>query len=292
MVNRIAFRPVMPMTASALLHAGLVAAIVLGQDWAPGAAPVLIAELVEPEAPPAVEPPAPLVPRRRPVTPPTPIATPLPFEAPTPPQPRPSKHLPEPPAAGAHEPPRSVAPEPPMPLPPEPAQIPGPVPEVPLPVVSEPRTPAPPAAVGPPDTVDRPAVSATVDPGPGTLATSAPAPRSPSAPTAPPTADGPAVAAIPAEGVTRRAIPRGRYQFRPAYPSRARRLGIQGTTLLHVLVSEHGRVAEVIVKQSAGHPDLDQAAAEAVRRWQFEPARSGDEPVGMWVQLPFEFRLR
>jgi protein TonB len=59
-----------------------------------------------------------------------------------------------------------------------------------------------------------------------------------------------------------------------------------------VLVSEDGRVAEVIVRQSAGHPDLDQAAADAVRRWQFEPARSGDEPVGMWVQLPFEFRLR
>jgi protein TonB len=59
-----------------------------------------------------------------------------------------------------------------------------------------------------------------------------------------------------------------------------------------VLVSDTGRVAEVIVKQSAGHPDLDRAAADAVRRWRFEPARRGTDAVEMWVQLPFEFRLR
>jgi protein TonB len=175
----------------------------------------------------------------------------------------------------------------------EPAAVPGPVPESPRPVLSEsPPIPAPPLAAGSPAAVSRPAASVTDDPGPGTFAASAPALPSPATSTAPAGAKGPAVAAIPADGVTRRAIPRGGYQYRPAYPSQARRLGIQGTTLLHVLVSEDGRVAEVIVRQSAGHPDLDQAAADAVRRWQFEPARSGDEPVGMWVQLPFEFRLR
>ena len=42
---------------------------------------------------------------------------------------------------------------------------------------------------------------------------------------------------------------------------------------------------------SAGHPDLDQAAMEAVRRWRFEPARRGADAVAMWVLLPVEFRL-
>jgi protein TonB len=46
------------------------------------------------------------------------------------------------------------------------------------------------------------------------------------------------------------------------------------------------------VKKSAGHPDLDAAAADAVRRWRFEPARRGDEPVAMWVLLPVEFKLQ
>ena len=93
-------------------------------------------------------------------------------------------------------------------------------------------------------------------------------------------------------GVTRTAIPRGGYQVQPRYPTNARRLGIQGTTLLRVFVSTDGRVTEVGVQQTAGHTDLDEAAADAVRRWRFEPARRGDEPVGMWVLLPVEFRLK
>jgi protein TonB len=100
------------------------------------------------------------------------------------------------------------------------------------------------------------------------------------------------MAALPPGSVSQRAVPRGGYQYRPAYPSGPRNLGIQGTTLLHVLVADDGLVADVVVKQSAGHPDLDRAAVDAVRRWRFEPARRGPDPVEMWVQLPFEFRLR
>jgi protein TonB len=53
-----------------------------------------------------------------------------------------------------------------------------------------------------------------------------------------------------------------------------------------------GRIGEVLVQQSAGHPELDEAAADAVRRWRFDPARRGPEAVAMWVLLPVEFRLR
>ena len=100
------------------------------------------------------------------------------------------------------------------------------------------------------------------------------------------------VAALRPAGLTRTAIPRGGYQVTPSYPPSARRLGIEGTTVLSVLVEADGRVADVVVKQSAGHPDLDRAAAEAVRRWRFEPARRGAETVAMWVELPVEFHLR
>jgi len=110
---------------------------------------------------------------------------------------------------------------------------------------------------------------------------------------------GPAVAALapgPAAGapgaLTRTAIPRGGYQITPSYPATARRLGVEGTALLRVFVDAAGRVGEVVVKQSAGHPDLDRAAADAVRRWRFEPARRGAEAVAIWVELPVEFRLR
>jgi protein TonB len=92
--------------------------------------------------------------------------------------------------------------------------------------------------------------------------------------------------------ITRYARPQGGYQVRPTYPSSARRLGFQGITVLKVHVLIDGRVGEVIVQQSAGHPDLDQAAAAAVRQWRFEPGRRGDDPVDMWVLLPVDFRLR
>ena len=92
--------------------------------------------------------------------------------------------------------------------------------------------------------------------------------------------------------LTRTAIPRGGYQVTPSYPATARRLGIEGTALLRVFVDGQGRVGDVVVKQSAGHPDLDRAAADAVRRWRFEPARRGADTVAMWVELPVEFHLR
>ena len=108
-----------------------------------------------------------------------------------------------------------------------------------------------------------------------------------------PTKTGPAVASIPpGSGVTSAARPTGGYQVRPSYPASAKRLGVQGTTLLRVQVLENGRIGGLEVEQSAGHPDLDRAATEAVRRWRFEPARRGDEAVAMWVQIPVEFRLK
>jgi len=102
----------------------------------------------------------------------------------------------------------------------------------------------------------------------------------------------PSVAAVPPNGITHMALPRGGYQVRPAYPSSARRLGIQGMTTLRVFVAADGSVGDVVVQESAGHPDLDSAAADAVKRWRFEPARRGTEPVGVWVLLPVQFRLR
>jgi periplasmic protein TonB len=96
----------------------------------------------------------------------------------------------------------------------------------------------------------------------------------------------------PAGEMTRTAMPRGGYQVRPSYPTSARRLGIQGMTTLRVYVAADGRVGEVLIHESAGHPDLDSAAADAVKRWRFEPARRGTEAVGVWVLLPVEFRLR
>jgi len=87
------------------------------------------------------------------------------------------------------------------------------------------------------------------------------------------------------------ARPLGGYQVKPSYPESARTAGAQGTTLLKVHILENGKVGEVQIEQSAGHPDLDTAAADAVRKWLFEPARIDKRPLAVWVLVPVKFEL-
>jgi len=87
------------------------------------------------------------------------------------------------------------------------------------------------------------------------------------------------------------ARPVGGYQVKPRYPESARRAGVQGVTTLRVRVLENGRVGDVLVEQSAGFRDLDTAAVDAVKKWLFQPARRGKDPVSVWVLLPVKFEL-
>jgi len=107
---------------------------------------------------------------------------------------------------------------------------------------------------------------------------------------------GPVVAARPPDAsasgpIVRAARPRGGYQVRPVYPEAARRAGVQGTTLLRIFIEKDGRVTNVNVERSAGHQALDEAAAEAVRRWRFEPALNATGPVSVSALVPVEFRI-
>jgi protein TonB len=102
---------------------------------------------------------------------------------------------------------------------------------------------------------------------------------------------GPRVAGVQ-PGAGGLARPLGGYQVTPRYPESARRQGAQGTTLLKMYVSDRGLVEDVLVEGSAGHQDLDLAAMEAVKKWRFEPAKRGNQPIAVWVMLPVRFALR
>lgn len=56
----------------------------------------------------------------------------------------------------------------------------------------------------------------------------------------------------------------------PQYPSVARRMNIQGTVKMDVLVAPNGTVKSVEV--TGGHPLLAQAAQNALLQWKWEPA--------------------
>jgi protein TonB len=248
-----------PLVVSFALHAIVVGgALAFGQFLSPRPV-VLEAVLVPADPPPAVEPPRPEPPRPKPpkaVVPPKPI---------TPPPP-PREIVTEPPPA-------PVAPTPPPARPPETAPPPA-MAAAPAPAPAEPRVSD---APGP----RRPStpVSSGVEAVPG------PAPAAPAA--APPM-----TARTVPDAPSQLARPSGGRQVIPSYPSSARRLGIQGTTMLRVHVAADGQVTEVQVDETAGHPDLDRAAADAVRRWRFEPGRRGSEAVAMWVRVPVQFVLK
>jgi protein TonB len=78
----------------------------------------------------------------------------------------------------------------------------------------------------------------------------------------------------------------------PEYPAEARRMRQEGRVLLRVLVAADGHAQEVSLDHGCGSPQLDEAAAAAVRKWRFTPARRGDSAVDAWALIPILFKLR
>jgi protein TonB len=79
---------------------------------------------------------------------------------------------------------------------------------------------------------------------------------------------------------------------KPPYPPEARRKGYHGEVLLKVQVLSNGQVGEIEVKKSSGYDVLDRSALNTVRKWKFVPARKGETPVSLWVNIPIRFQLQ
>jgi TonB family protein len=73
----------------------------------------------------------------------------------------------------------------------------------------------------------------------------------------------------------------------PVYPESARRAGIAGTVVLHVLVEKNGQVDAVKVVQSL--PGLDGLAVAAAKQWAFRPAMKNHAPVPAWYEVLMKF---
>jgi TonB family protein len=60
----------------------------------------------------------------------------------------------------------------------------------------------------------------------------------------------------------------------PHYPEDARQAHIQGTVMLHALISRTGDIADL--QLVSGPPELTNAAMKAVRKWKYKPTYSRD----------------
>ncbi len=77
----------------------------------------------------------------------------------------------------------------------------------------------------------------------------------------------------------------------PSYPELARRAGVEGTVELEISIDATGRVTEVEVVR--GLPlGLSQAAADAVKRWAYRPARAASGPVPARKTIRVQFQLQ
>jgi len=79
---------------------------------------------------------------------------------------------------------------------------------------------------------------------------------------------------------------------KPVYPQEAKRKGYEGEVILKVEVLPNGRVGQVEVKSSSGYELLDRSALTTVKKWKFVPAKKGEAPIRLWVNIPVKFQLQ
>lgn len=75
------------------------------------------------------------------------------------------------------------------------------------------------------------------------------------------------------------------------YPPLLRDAGIGGRVIVYFFIDAEGRVQEVRVDKSSGHPALDAAALNVGRAMRFAPAMNRDKKVPVWVSFPITFTV-
>lgn len=92
-------------------------------------------------------------------------------------------------------------------------------------------------------------------------------------------------------GADRDVVPMVRVE--PQYPMRAAQRGIEGWVELRFTISKTGGVKDVVVTKSKPRKTFDKAAANAVRKWKYNPKVENGEAVerpGIDVRLEFALK--
>lgn len=76
----------------------------------------------------------------------------------------------------------------------------------------------------------------------------------------------------------------------PVYPRAARQARVQGTVVIHGVVSPTGVLERLEV--ISGHPMLIQAAMECVRQWRYRPGTLNESPIEMPIVIRVNFVLK
>lgn len=77
-------------------------------------------------------------------------------------------------------------------------------------------------------------------------------------------------------------------RVQPIYPEIARKDNIEGTVWVKIWVTKEGKAKKAIIQKSESDI-LDQAAIDAAMQFVFTPATIKNEPVDVWMSIPFKF---
>ena len=66
---------------------------------------------------------------------------------------------------------------------------------------------------------------------------------------------------------------------------------MEGIVIIQAFIDKIGRVMETVVLQGIPNSGLDEAAAEAIRKTRFYPAKKRDQEISVWMSIPVNFKL-
>ena len=61
--------------------------------------------------------------------------------------------------------------------------------------------------------------------------------------------------------------------------------------IIQAFIDKKGRVTGTVVLQGIPNSGLDEAAADAVRKTRFYPAKKRDQEIGVWMNISVNFKL-
>lgn len=86
-------------------------------------------------------------------------------------------------------------------------------------------------------------------------------------------------------------LPKVQKSVQPEYPAQAMRFGKEGSVTVNALIDETGAVINTgILKGLKDDMGLEKAAAEAVRKWKFQPAKKDGVNVKVWKPVVITFK--
>ena len=90
-------------------------------------------------------------------------------------------------------------------------------------------------------------------------------------------------------------IPIGGYgaiQKNIIYPEIAQEAGIEGKVIIQAFIDKKGRVQGMSVLKGIPNTGLNEAAMVAIKKTRFKPAQQRDRPVGVYISIPVNFKLK